>query len=134
MIAVDTSALVAVLLKESDAGTFATSLRRANGIAMSAMSWLEICIVIQSRLGNEGLLSAVDMINDLAIDIVPFDRAQADLALDAFRRFGKGVHPARLNFGDCASYALAKSRNIPLLFKGDDFAHTDVLNLPLSLL
>lgn len=81
-------------------------------------------------MGEPGVRRFAQLFSDLAIDVVPFDHAQADRAIAAFARYGKGMNPAsRLNFGDCASYALATSLNVPLLYKGDDFTHTDVLKV-----
>jgi len=85
-------------------------------------------MVLAGRRGDTAVWALLDqMIRDLELEIVSHDAALARIASDAFLRFGKGRHPARLNCGDCASYALAKSRDIPLLFKGDDFAKTDII-------
>ena len=84
-------------------------------------------MVIAGRAIGPGLWQDLDdLLREMKLDIVPHDGELAHLARDAFLRFGKGRHPARLNCGDCASYALAKSRNMPLLFKGGDFARTDI--------
>jgi ribonuclease VapC len=130
MIALDTSVALAILLNETDGPALSRAIAEAPRPAMSAVTWLELGMVLRGRIGPEGPIAADQFAATIALDIVPFDRAQADIALEAFRIYGKGIHPkARLNFGDCASYALAKSRNIPLLFKGDDFTHTDVLTV-----
>lgn len=79
-----------------------------------------------SRFGEAGLAELEALMKETSIDIVPFAATHVRLAVDAFRRFGKGRHPASLNFGDCFSYALAKATGEPLLFKGDDFSQTDI--------
>ncbi len=83
-------------------------------------------MVILGRQQEQGIAELDDLIASSDIWIVPFDARHASLALDAFRRYGKGRHRAGLNMGDCFSYALAKATGLPLLFKGDDFVHTDV--------
>ena len=128
MIVVDSSALFAIFEREPDAATFATAIRRANRLLISAVNVHETGIVMRARHGD----AAVDRMwrflrDDNDFEIVPFDEAQAREALSAFGRYGKGVDPrARLNLADCVAYALAKSVNAPLLFKGNDFAATDV--------
>jgi ribonuclease VapC len=126
VIAVDTSVLIAILQAEPEARDFVQCIILAGGSCMSAVSLQEASMVAAGRRGDAATWLQLDaMIQDMDIDIVPHDRALAELAREAFLRFGKGRHPARLNCGDCASYALAKSRRIPLLFKGADFACTD---------
>ncbi|MFM2041831.1 MAG: hypothetical protein RLY86_407 [Pseudomonadota bacterium] len=93
---------------------------------MSAVSVLERGMVAQGRAGSSGRDELRRLIAAQDIEVVAFTPDLADLALDAFTRFGKGRHPAGLNMGDCASYALAASRRLPLLFKGDDFSRTDI--------
>lgn len=126
MIVLDSSALVAILKAEPEADEFQRIIA-ANSCLLSAVSHLEtsqVLISVQNTVAGadrlEGLLTSA------GIQIVAFDQAQAVLARDAFVRFGKGRHPAKLNLGDCAAYALAMSRGLPLLFKGADFALTDV--------
>ena len=93
---------------------------------MSAVSYAEASIVLVARRGV-GTESELDrMLYEASVAIVPLSVTQAKMAREAFVRFGKGRHPARLNFGDCFSYALARQKDEPLLFKGDDFTHTDV--------
>lgn len=125
-LAVDTSALVAVLLGEPDARTFLRSLEAAERSLLSCLSLHEARIVTLGRRGEAALAKLDVLISNNAIQLVPFDEGQAQLAFDAYARFGKGRHPARLNLADCAAYALAKSLDAPLLFKGDDFKLTDV--------
>ena len=125
---VDTSALISVLRHEPDGDLFAEALANAStGISVSAATMLEAHIVVQ-RLDTEGLEERLDeLIADYSIEILPFGASQLSAAIEAHRRFGKGSgHQARLNFGDCFAYALAKESGEPLLFKGDDFARTDV--------
>jgi ribonuclease VapC len=122
---VDTSAVVAILCAEPDASSLATALASATAPLMSAASYVELLLVSLSR-GIAGRSEVDDTLVDAAIEIVPVSLEQARLAVTAFERFGKGRHRARLNFGDCFAYALAKERGLPLLFKGDDFALTDI--------
>lgn len=120
---VDSSAVVAVLAREDDAERFEEALERPGRLRISAASLLEIC-----RVAKAERFELVDaFVDDLGIEVVPFDRSQALLAREAFTRYGKGSgSPANLNFGDCMTYALAKVTGEPLLFKGDDFIHTDI--------
>lgn len=128
MIAVDTSALIAILRLEADADSFLRALVAAEGCVMSALSLQEASMVLAGRSGAAELWEPLDdFVLAAKIEIAPFDGAQARAARDAFLRFGKGRHAAGLNLGDCASYALAMSRKVPLLFKGDDFSKTDVI-------
>lgn len=123
---VDTSALVAILLLEHDAQTYADAIAGANPTVISAASYVELTIVALSR-GKRGRVELEATLADALIDIVPVSVDQARIAADAYEKYGRGRHPAALNFGDCFAYALAVSRNEPLLFKGGDFALTDVL-------
>jgi ribonuclease VapC len=123
---VDTSALMAVLLEEPDALRYAQALRDADELRMSAPTWLEAAQVATGRRGVRGYEQFDALVSLLDIDIVPCDADLARLAYGAWLRFGKGRHPAGLNFGDCFSYALAKLRDEPLLFKGEDFSKTDL--------
>jgi ribonuclease VapC len=128
MIVVDSSALIAVLEFEADAKSFAVAIHRANRLLVSAMNVHETATVLRVRRGRQ----AVDrmwrfLLVDNDFEIAPFDEIQARAAIAAFDRFGKGVDSkARLNLADCAAYALAKTLDAPLLFKGGDFIHTDV--------
>lgn len=96
---------------------------------VSAVSVLEAGILAEARKGDDGSRELDAFLKDADLQIVPFDAEQASIARLAYRLFGKGRHPAGLNFGDCASYALAKSADEPLMFKGDDFSKTDVLRV-----
>lgn len=123
---VDTSALVAILLAEPEAASFVKSIERAAICRCSAVSLLEASIVIESRRGQNGLLRLDLLIAEAAIEIVPFRLSDARSARRAYRRFGKSIHPAGLNFCDCVAYALAFDTGDTLLFKGEDFLKTDV--------
>jgi ribonuclease VapC len=93
---------------------------------MSAANYLEAAIIIDDRLGPEGAKDLGLLVATADIEVVPVTLAQAEIAREAYRRFGKGNHPARLNYGDCFAYALAKESGEPLLFKGGDFGQTDI--------
>jgi ribonuclease VapC len=123
----DTSAVIAAIANEPDSARYQTAMLGAEDLLISSVAVLEARIVLFARLGP----NAVDLFNEVlekaGIAVVPFDDEMAKVAFDAFRRFGKGQgHPAQLNIVDCAVYAQAKVRSQPLLFKGDDFARTDV--------
>jgi ribonuclease VapC len=123
---VDTSVVVAILMAEPDAELLGAALASARAPMMSAASYVELLLVSLSR-DIAGRAEVDEMLADAAIEIVPVSLEHARLAVTAFERFGKGRHPARLNYGDCFAYALAKERVEPLLFKGDDFARTDIV-------
>jgi ribonuclease VapC len=124
-LAVDTSALTAILLGESDAAALLAQLMEAQRIGLCAPNRTELLLVIQARLGDPGVERAKQFLTMERVQTIPLDAALADLAAEGYRRFGKGRHPAGLNFGDCFSYALAIREQVPLLFKGDDFTKTD---------
>lgn len=124
---IDTSALAAILFGESDRGGHLTMIREAPRRVISAATYVELSIVVDGR--HDPVLSRGfdDLLGDLGIEVVDFTVAQAKIARGAHRDFGRGSgNPARLNYGDCFSYALAKDSGEPLLWKGDDFGHTDV--------
>jgi len=123
---VDTSALVAILFDEPESATFARIIDTATEPKVSAVTRVETMMVYLGRRRNEPS-DVLDLIEILGVKTVDIDRAQADRALEAFTRFGKGRHPARLNLGDCFAYALAATLREPLLFKGADFGRTDIL-------
>lgn len=123
---IDSSALIAVLLRERPEARLREVLVEVTPLRLSAASLLEVGIVLHRRAGDEGEARLDRLLQRLDVDIVPVTREHAEIARAAYRRFGKGRHPAKLNFGDCFSYALAKSLDEPLLFVGDDFARTDV--------
>lgn len=120
---IDTSALVAILADEAEARSFSQLIANASHPCMSAVSYLEASMV----LGPKDRRNLPDLIEHGHVTVVPLDLDQARLAVEAHERYGRGSGSrARLNFGDCLVYALAKSLDLPLLFKGGDFAHTDV--------
>ena len=122
---VDSSALAAVLFGEHGALDVAARLADDEAV-LGAPSRVEIGMVIEARSGSDGVRKLESLLRAAAIEIIAFAPDHALVALEAFRRYGKGRHRAGLNFGDCMSYALAKSMNLPLLFVGDDFIHTDI--------
>lgn len=127
MIVVDTSALAAIVFKEPEREMFLSLLLAEPRKAMSAASVVEAAHVYTKAYGPEIVSNGLDRdLQMLGIEIVDVDRVQVRTAVEAAMTFGKGRHPARLNLGDCFSYALAKSLKAPLLFKGGDFAHTDI--------
>lgn len=123
---VDSSALVAVLQGEPEEETLSELLHKALWLRLSAAGHLEVSMVTGARRGHAGLGLLDELITATGIVIEPVTPAQALIARDAFMRFGKGRHPAALNFGDCFAYALARAFDEPLLCKGGDFAHTDL--------
>jgi ribonuclease VapC len=123
---VDTSALVAILLGEPEAARFAAALAAAPVRLLSAVTRVELSFVIEGRKGNAGRADLELLLRDGGFDIVSVTSQQASIAIEAFRRFGGGRHRAALNIGDCFSYALAIATDHSLLFKGDDFIHTDI--------
>jgi ribonuclease VapC len=122
----DSSAIIAILFEEEEAERFAQTIERASVRLLSVVNWVEAALVVLARKGEQGFSDLERFIADAAIDRVPIDSASGGLAIAAFRDFGRGRHPARLNFGDCFAYALAKATGEPLLFKGGDFALTDI--------
>jgi ribonuclease VapC len=123
---VDTSALLAILQDEPERRVFNEAIEAAETRAMSTATFVETSIVIESRYGAEGLRDLDLLIAKAKIDLIAVDAEQAHAARQAFSNFGKGRHPAGLNYGDCFSYALAKVLHAPLLYKGDDFSRTDI--------
>ena len=123
---IETSALVAIFLDEPERAAFARLILAADRRLISAVSKLEAGMVAIGRNGLAGRSRLDAILRELAVAVVPFDEDQADIARDAFARYGKGRHRAGLNFGDCAAYALAIAEAEPLLFKGTDFGSTDV--------
>lgn len=123
---IDTSALVAMLSDEPEAELFEAAVEVDRVRFMSTASYLETAIVIESRLGEPGGRELDLWIHRAAVDLVAVHAEQAEAARVAYRKYGKGRHRAALNYGDCFSYALAKVSGQPLLFKGDDFPHTDI--------
>jgi ribonuclease VapC len=129
---IDTSAVLVVLFAEPEDEAFAAAIEADPARFMSAVSVLEASIVVEARKGPSGGRELDLLLHRAAIEIVPFTVEQLERARDAYRRFGRGNHPAALNFGDCCAYALATSLGEALLFKGDDFAQTDLRYAPAS--
>lgn len=122
----DTSAVLAILKDEPEAEGFGDALSGARRVAIAAPTLVELGIVAESRAGDAVRPRIDTFLQSLDVEVVPFTAEHAAVALDGWRRYGKGRHPAGLNLGDCFAYALAMARGEPLLFKGDDFARTDV--------
>jgi ribonuclease VapC len=131
---IDTSALLAILQDEPERRAFNEALEAADSRVMSVASFVETSIVIEVRYGAEGLRDLDLFLDRAGIELALVDVEQAREARLAFSRFGKGRHPAGLNYGDCFAYALAKVRREPLLFKGADFSQTDaeLFSAPIS--
>lgn len=123
---VDSSALIAALFHEPERTAALNALFGASQRSMSAFSHLETSLVAMGRRGLAGRTLLDGLLRELDLEIVPFDEDQAEIARDAWERFGKGRHPAALNIGDCCSYALARVKGHPLLYKGNDFSETDL--------
>ena len=123
---IDSSALIAILRREPEEKAFRSAIKLASSRLLSASTRVEIGIVALGSAGEAGREQADALLETLRVETVPLSADHARLAVDAYRTFGKGRHPAGLNFGDCFSYALARATGEPLLFKGDDFAQTDI--------
>jgi ribonuclease VapC len=123
---IDASALLAILLGEPEAEEFSRLIASDSKRLISALSALEAAIVIQSRKGPAGLRELDLLVHSAGATVVSLDADQVLLARSAYTNYGKGHHSAALNLGDCCSYALSRSSNEPLLFKGNDFSQTDV--------
>lgn len=124
----DTSAVVAILFREPEAALFAGFIRDADRCLISAGSYLELSIVMERQTEPDAERQRDIFFRRAGIIVEPFTVEQAHIARQAYHDFGKGRHPAGLNFGDCFSYALAKLTGEPLLFKGDDFKKTDLVS------
>ena len=125
---VDTSALIAIALREPEWRVLAAVIDASDLPMIATVNWVEAGMVMVGKKDDVGALAIIDeIVTSLGIEIEGIGRAEAIEARRAFVRYGKGLHPARLNFADCFAYALAKSRGLPLLFKGDDFARTDIV-------
>jgi len=128
VIAIDSSAVISILRGEPDRDRFADAITDADAVCMSSVSFQESSMVLAGRSGDATVWLLLDeLVRDMNIEIVSHDAELAGIAREAFLRFGKGRHPARLNCGDCASCGLAKKRALSLLFKGGDFARTDIV-------
>jgi ribonuclease VapC len=124
---IDSSAIVAILFDEPERDGFARLIEDAGSRLVSVVSRVETAFVVEGRKGNAGRERLDRFFRLTGAEIVSATPEQAELAVEAFRRFGKGRHPAALNIGDCFAYALAKTTGEPLLFKGGDFARTDIV-------
>jgi ribonuclease VapC len=126
----DTSAILAILQDEPERRKFNEAIEAAETRSLSTASFVECSMILESRYGADGVRDLDLFIAKARVSLVPVDEEQADLGRRAFRNYGKGRHPASLNFGDCFSYALARALDEPLLFKGNDFPQTDVKRHP----
>lgn len=124
-LAIDTSAIIAILFQEAEAESF-QSIIEVNPSVVTGPILIEALMVLTGRGIENPEAELKDFIEGNNVDVLSFDQQMTVLAQDAFLAFGKGRHPAKLNFGDCMAYALAKSQGVPLLLKGDDFALTDI--------
>jgi ribonuclease VapC len=133
LIVVDTSAFVVAILSEEDGPAYAAAISGAERCLVSAVTAYEARVVLGMRYPAAYLHALEEYLQEANAEVVAFAAEQARAAYDAYRRFGKGTgHPAGLNLADCAAYALARSTGLPLLYKGRDFAHTDVLRVEVS--
>ncbi len=123
---IDTSAVLAILLGEPDARLYAEAIAASAQNRMGAPTLFEAKMVAEGRAGPHGRQRLVEFLAESAMEILPFTPRHADLAEVAWRQFGKRRHRANLNYGDCMAYAIAAAAGEPLLFKGDDFIHTDI--------
>jgi len=123
---VDTSALLAIFLAEPERKQFLDVITQGDIRCISAANVLEAGIVLEARRGEAAGREFDLFLNQAKLEVVPVDSDQIDIARVAWRKYGRGRHPAGLNFGDCFAYALAKVMGEPILFKGDDFTHTDL--------
>jgi ribonuclease VapC len=126
LIIVDSSALVAIYFDEPEKTSFAHAIVSADSPCIGAPNFLEASMVAEARKGEAGCRELDRIIATLGLEIAPFDAVHIQAAREAFRRYGRGRHRAALNFGDCCAYALSKTLDMPLLFKGNDFALTDL--------
>jgi ribonuclease VapC len=127
---IHSSAIIAILNDEPERRVFNEAIERSDACLISTASFVEASIVTDNNRGYDGLRDFDLFIMSAGIELVPVDADQAHIARQAYRQFGKGRHPAGLNFGDCFSYALAKATGLRLLFKGSDFALTDIQTAP----
>ncbi len=129
MIVIDSSAVICILNDEPERVNFSTVIGRSKRRLISSVTMLEISLVMFGRHRADGLQDLADLMALISPEIIEFNVAQLQVAIDAFQRYGKGVNPAaKLNLGDCVTYALAKTSGFPLLFKGNDFSATDIVS------
>lgn len=122
----DSSAVVSVILSEPGQERMVDRIASAQSVGMAAPTLLETVMVLSSKFGRDATSLINGFLREAEAEIIPFGPEHVDVAVDAFLRFGKGRHPAALNFGDCMSYAAAMVAGVPLLFTGSDFLKTDV--------
>lgn len=125
---VDSSAILAILFAEPDAAVFAAAMSAADSCTISAATFVEVAVVVEAQTNGRGNLQLDALLRRAGCSIEPVTEEQAHLARQAYSSYGKGRHPAGLNFGDCFSYALAKAKGEALLYKGGDFARTDIVS------
>jgi ribonuclease VapC len=123
---IDSSAILAIAFQEPEAERMATAIAAASTRKMCAVNWLETLMVVEGRYGPESADDTLLLLQELGVEPISFDRNQMIEARTAWRRFGKGHHPASLNLGDCCAYAASVTTAEPLLYKGNDFPQTDV--------
>ncbi|MGH9574270.1 MAG: type II toxin-antitoxin system VapC family toxin [Candidatus Acidiferrales bacterium] len=123
---IDTSAIIAILFGEAERPLFLDLIKKAESTMISAATVLETAIVLEARLGQPGSRELDAFLRQTGTEIIPVDLEQIEIARIAWSKYGKGRHPARLNFGDCFAYALAKFLDEPLLAKGNDFSQCDI--------
>lgn len=127
VLALDSSAILAIVMEEAESERFTSIAVSSRKILLSRVTFVETAIVLENKFGAGGSKLLEEFLKDFRVELVDLDAAQSNAALMAYWRFGRGLHSARLNFGDCFSYALAKVRGMPLLFKGGDFDKMDVV-------
>jgi len=123
---IDTSAIIAILYNEPEAKIFFDRISQMNKVWLSSVSKVESIMVLTTRFNALAAPKFAGLCEMLSVNIAPIDDELANMTIAAFLRFGKGRHPAGLNFGDCFSYALARKMDVPLLYKGNDFCLTDI--------
>ena len=122
----DASAILSILLEEPGHDRLVRQINSASITAVGAPTLVESAMVLTARLGRDAHPLLNQFLREAEVEVIPFTREHFDIAADAFRRYGKGRHPAALNFGDCLCYAVARISGFPLLFTGDDFSKTDL--------
>ena len=122
----DSSAIVSVLTKEIGHEEVVRRASAASMLAVGTPTLVETAMVLSSRLGEDSRRLLDDFLQEMDVEAIPFTAQHYEVAVDAFERFGKGRHPAALNFGDCLTYAVARLSGLPLLYTGEDFARTDL--------
>ena len=126
----DSSAIVAIVLREPGSEQLASALDRAPTVGIGVPTLLEAGLVLSSRVPQDARLVLAEFLRRSEVAVIPFTEEHYQVAVDAFYRYGKGRHPAALNFGDCLAYAVARVSGMPLLFRGDDFSKTDIARPP----